>query len=268
MKIDQLAFIGCGRMAEALIQGVLCSHLLKSSAIFASDVDASRLKQIKSKYKIITTGDNQKAAESAKVIILAVKPQTMQAVLNKIEIKNKLVISIAAGISLGRLERRLPACRLIRIMPNNPALVAKGISALAASKTASQSDIKIATEIFASVGEVLKVPEKMMDAVTGLSGSGPAFIYLAIEAMVEAGVNLGLDQQTAQQLAVHTVLGSAATILATKKTPRLLRDMVTSPGGTTQKGLKVLEETLFKDALIKAITAAAEHSAELNKHLE
>ena len=194
-----------------------------------------------------------KEAKAGDVVILAVKSQQMAEVLEERRASNvesrKLVISIVAGIPLSYLQKKLKGVDLVRAMPNNPCLVGHGITALNRESSAAR-------KIFEAVGEVIVVPEKYIDAVTGLSGSGPAFIYLAIEAMTEAGRGLGLDKKVAGKLAVQTVLGSAKTMQMTGRSAKELREMVTSPGGTTIEGLKVLEKRKFSHALAEAIAAA------------
>ncbi len=252
-------------MAEAVIAGLLKSKALNPLQLIASDVNSERLSAIKSKYKIQTENNNQKAVDGAKIAVLAVKPQKFSEVLEDLDFsKVDLVVSIAAGITINYLENKIPDVPIVRVMPNNPALVQKGISAIAPGSTAKNEDVEIVKAIFKSVGDVVEVPESIMDAVTGLSGSGPAFIYLVVEAMVEAGETLGITKSVAEKLAIHTVLGSAETLLKTEKSASELREMVTSPGGTTKAGLEVLENKGFKQALIDAIVAAAKRAKELS----
>ena len=259
-----IGFIGAGKMAEALI-----SHLAASHSILASDKDPKRLQHVKKKYRVKTTSDNLAVFEKANILILAVKPQNMGEVVGEVNRKSKienrklLIISIAAGITLAYLQKHLPGYQIIRAMPNNPCLVGMGITALAAGKGVGRKEKEKARKIFEAVGEVDEVPEAWMDAVTGLSGSGPAFIYLVIEALAEAGIRLGIKKSIAEKLAMHTVLGAAHTMLKTGESAAKLRAMVTSPGGTTEQGLKALEEGALYHDLIKAVTAAAARSKEL-----
>lgn len=268
-----VGFIGAGKMAEALI-----SHLSASHSILASDKDPKRLQHVKKKYRVKTTSDNLEVFKKANIVILAVKPQNMGEVLGDIRARSlpagrqgtkhraqdgKIIISIAAGITLAYLQKHLPGYQVIRAMPNNPCLVGMGITALAAGKGAGTKAKAQAKKIFGTVGEVDEVPEEWMDAVTGLSGSGPAFIYLVIEALAEAGIRLGIKKSIAEKLAMHTVLGAAHTMLKTGESAAKLRAMVTSPGGTTEQGLKALEEGALYHDLIKAVTAAAKRSKEL-----
>lgn len=253
-------------MAEALIAGIIKAKVFKPNAIIASDVLPARLSYLKKTYKINTAAANQKAAQDAEIIILAVKPQVLPEVCRSLRVKSSaVVLSIAAGQGLDKLQKLFPENPVVRVMPNNPALVGAGISAVSAGEKVTEADLIKVERIFRSVGEVVEVEEKLMDAVTGLSGSGPAFIYLVVEALVEAGEKLGLNKSVAEKLAVATTLGSAQTLLKTKKSPRELRDMVTSPGGTTLSGLRVLEERRTAEALTDAVIMAAKRAAELSQ---
>lgn len=262
---DRVSIIGAGRMCGAIVSGLIKSGAAPQS-IIASDVSAERLKQIAQEFKIKTVSDNQKAAEEGDTIILAVKPQAMADAVDKLKINGqKLIISIAAGITLEYLENKFEGHPVIRAMPNNPALIGEGITALAYGGKVSKKDIQTAQKIFKSVGDTVEVPENMMDVVTGLSGSGPAFVYLFVEGMVEAGEALGLTRQMAEKLALQTVLGSAKTLKKSGKKAHELREMVTSPGGTTIEGLRVLESKGFKAAITEAIKAAALRAKEISQ---
>jgi len=253
-------------MAEALIAGIIKAKVVSPKAIAASDILPARLSYLKKTYKINTAAGNQKTADNADIVILAVKPQVLAEVGSQLRVKNSaLIVSIAAGVGLGKLQNLFPNNPVVRVMPNNPALVGAGISAISAGEKVMEADLKKVEQIFRSVGEVVDIEEKLMDAVTGLSGSGPAFIYFIVEAMVEAGEKLGLNKAVAEKLAVTTVLGSAQTLLKTKKSPRELREMVTSPGGTTLSGLRVLEERRAAEALTDAVIMAAKRAAELSQ---
>ncbi|MFA4906446.1 MAG: pyrroline-5-carboxylate reductase [Candidatus Margulisiibacteriota bacterium] len=255
----RIAFIGAGKMAEALI-----SRLGQSAGIIISDINPRRLKLLSSRYKAKIAGSNIEAFRSADVVILAVKPQNFPGVMDELR-GTKLIISIAAGIPLSYLQKKLPGCAVIRAMPNNPALVGHGITALARGKGSGEREMGIAKKLFATVGEVIEVPEKWMDAVTGLSGSGPAFVYEVIEALTRGGMDAGLPGSTAAKLALQTVLGAAETVKQTGYSPRQLCQMVSSPGGTTIEGLKVLERGKVKSALSAAVVAAARKSGCLSK---
>jgi pyrroline-5-carboxylate reductase len=262
----KLAFVGAGKMAEALI-----ARLPDKKNIYATDISRERLKALSAKYKIKVLENNGAAFTSAEVIILAVKPQQMGEVLDGAGGRGtwaggrKLIISIAAGIPLSYLQKKLPGHSVVRAMPNNPALIGQGMTALAKGKRVTNYELRITKKIFEAVGEVVEVPEKLMDAVTGLSGSGPAFVYQLIEVMAAGGVKAGLPKKIAARLALQTVYGAAATVKETGRDPEELREMVTSPGGTTIEGLNVLERRLFSAALIEAIGAAAKKSRRLSK---
>lgn len=252
-------------MAEAIISGLVGSKSVLSSQIIVSDINEERLIYLHDVFDVETTKRNQKALDEATIVILAVKPQSFSEVLSGLDFSGaKIVISIAAGITIGYLEAKIQNKPIIRVMPNNPAFVGSGITAIALGSCAKESDSKIAESIFKTVGEVIHVEEPDMDAVTGMSGSGPAFVYLFCEAMVEAGETLGITKTVAKKLAIHTLLGSAETLLKTGKDPKELREMVTSPNGTTKAGLGVLSEKGFNQAVIDAIIAAAKRSKELN----
>ncbi len=266
--MTKIAFIGAGKMAEALI-----AKLAKSNQIMAADIDVKRLNYLKKKYKINITKENTEAFSFGQVVVLAVKPQNMSDVLCELESQltaysSQLVISIAAGVTLNFLQQRLPGTAIIRTMPNNPCLIGQGITAIAKGKKATAKNVKQAIAIFESVGQVFEVPEKLMDAVTGLSGSGPAFVYQTIEALTLGGVDAGLPKQLAEKFALQTVIGAALTVKNTGKSPTELTVMVASPGGTTIEGLKMLEKYELPKALKEAVTAAARKSAYLSKKLE
>jgi len=257
----KLAFIGAGKMAEAII-----ARLGAKKDISASDVSRDRLRLLRSKYKVKTHEDNCAVFEAADVAVLAVKPQQMSEVLAQLRSsKRKLIISIAAGIPLSYLQKKLPGHPVIRAMPNNPCLIGEGMTALAKGGRVTSSEVRVARQIFESVGEVVEVPEKWLDAVTGLSGSGPAYVYQMIEVMTAGGIKAGLPKKLAARLAVQTAYGAAATVKRTGRDPEELRAMVTSPGGTTLEGLNVLERRKFSAAVIEAIGAAARKSRVLSK---
>jgi pyrroline-5-carboxylate reductase len=262
-----IAFIGAGKMAEAVVHG-----LGAFGNIIISDVDPKRLRYFKNKYAVSVADDNRAAFAAAEIVLLCVKPQHMQAVLDELAAesvsrKPKLLISIAAGIPLSYLEKKMAGFPVIRAMPNNPCLVGKGMVALAKGKLVRTKEAEKARQIFSAVGEVIDVPEKWMDAVTALSGSGPAFIYLAIEALTKAGMAVGLPKEIAALLSAQLVLGAAETVKITGKDPIELKRMVSSPKGTTVEGLKVLDEHKFEHALQRAVLAAAKRSKALSKEI-
>ncbi len=270
MAIDKkIAFLGGGNMAEALIKGLIAAGSTKPDHILAADVSADRLEHLRKTYGIVVRKNNTDAVRESDVVILCVKPQVIDKVLAEIPSavdNRKLVISIAAGIAIERVEKALKeGCRVVRVMPNTPALVLAGAAALAGGKNAAPDDLLLAQNIFNSVGRAVVVEEKLMDAVTGLSGSGPAYVFMIIDALSDAGVKAGLPRPLALELAAQTVFGSAKMVLETQEHPGKLRDMVTSPGGTTIEGLHALEKGKLRATLMNAVEAATARSKELGK---
>jgi pyrroline-5-carboxylate reductase len=267
MKIEgTIGFVGTGNMGEALIRGLLKAGVAEPSQVVGSDPRSDRAAELVEKYGIRMTAANLEVARQADILILAVKPQVMERVLEEIgpEIHaHALVISIAAGIPLSAIETRLPQARVIRTMPNTPALVGAGATAIAVGGHATAADLEAAKRIFDSVGMTVTLDEAQMDAVTGLSGSGPAYVFLVIEALADAGVKVGLSRHHAQALAAQTLLGSAKLLIETEEHPGRLKDMVTSPGGTAIAGLHTLEAGGLRTTLMDAVEAAAKRSAEL-----
>jgi len=263
-----IAFIGAGNMAEALIRGVLSAKTATPEQITATDVRADRLEQLHRAYGIHTSTDNAKAAAKADIIVLAVKPQQMTAVLKGSGFTvqgSQLVISIAAGVPTGRIERELGGePRVVRTMPNTPALVGAGAAVLCKGRFATEDDLVTAETILKAVGIVVRVEEKDLDAVTALSGSGPAYIFYMAEAMIAAGVEAGLPADVARRLAVQTVFGAGALLAASGEPTEQLRNKVTSPGGTTEAALKVMRECGFAKIVAEAMQAAARRSRELS----
>ncbi len=262
-------FLGTGNMAEALIRGLLRSGAVKPEQVWGSEPRASRMEQIKSRYGIHVTKYNVDVVRHASVIILSVKPQILPSVLDEIAPHLKpraLVISVAAGVPIAVIEARLPTgIRVVRTMPNTPALVGAGATAIAANQHATADDLKITEQIFRSVGMTVVLDEEQLDAVTGLSGSGPAYMFLIIEALSDAGVKVGLSRYNAVALAAHTVLGSAKLLIETGDHPGQLKDMVTSPGGTAIAGLHTLEAGGLRTTLMNAVEAATRRSRELGE---
>ncbi len=265
----KIAFLGGGNMAEALIKGLIVAGTVKADQIMATDISADRLAHLKKAYGISAAKSNAGASREAGVIILCVKPQVIDRILTEISPAvddKKLVISIAAGIAISKIEKSLrETARVVRVMPNTPALVLAGVAALSAGKNATNDDLALAQSIFNSVGRAVVVDEKLMDAVTGLSGSGPAYVFMIIDALSDAGVKAGLPRPLALELAAQTLYGSAKMVLETKEHPGKLRDMVTSPGGTTIEGLHELEKGNLRATLMNAVEAATARSKELGK---
>ncbi len=263
-----IAIIGTGNMGDALVSGLLASGSSNPQNIICSDVSEDKLEDIKSRYQVRTTTDNVKAETEADIVIYAVKPQLLASVLIETGPKldmSKLVISIAAGVPLAAMESCTEKnMRLIRVMPNIAAAVKEAATAVAAGDHATKEDIELAMEIFSSVGKCIFLKENyLMDAITGLSGSGPAYIFLIVDALADAGVKVGLSRQESLFLAAQTVLGAAKLLIETQEHPGQLKDKVTSPGGTAIAGLATLESGGLRTTLINAVEAATNRSQEL-----
>jgi pyrroline-5-carboxylate reductase len=265
----KIGFIGAGNMAEALMKGIISAGLAMKEEITAGEIVVERKEYIARTIGARMTADNVEVVKSANIIVLAVKPQQMGTVLEELKpylTVDHLLISIAAGIRISYIESKLNVgVRVIRVMPNNPCLVAASASAFSLGKCAKPHDKDLVMRILQSVGIAFQVDEKLLDAVTGLSGSGPAFVYLVIESMADGGVLAGLPRDISQKLAAQTVLGAAKTVLETNGHPGFLKDMVASPAGTTIEGLKVLEKAAVRGAFIEAVEAAAKKSKELGE---
>jgi len=267
-KLDQMiGFVGTGNMAEAMIKGLLHAGIVDAASISGSDPRPERATEMREKYGIHSTRHNEDVVRRADVLVLSVKPQILVKICDEVSPHLKpraLVISIAAGVPLAVLEQHLPEkTRVVRVMPNTPALVGEGATAIAAGGHATDEDLAVAKRLFDAVGRTVILPEEQLDAVTGLSGSGPAYVFLIIEALSDAGVKMGLSRYNAQALAAQTVLGSARLLLETGEHPGRLKDMVTSPGGTAIAGLHTLEAGGLRTTLINAVEAATRRSREL-----
>lgn len=264
---SKIAFLGAGNMAGALIDGLLRAGACAADDVYAVDVRAGRLEQLAERHGIRVTRDLKEACAWADVVVLSIKPQVFDRVLPLVKEAMKpdaLVVSIAAGVSTATIEAELPeGTRVVRTMPNTPALVDAGATAIAPGAHATPKDVKLCEGIFEAVGLTVVLDEGQLDAVTGLSGSGPAYIFLIIEALSDAGVKVGLHRDSAQMLAAQTVLGSAKLLLETGEHPGRLKDMVTSPGGTAIAGLHTLEAGGLRTTLINAVESATKRSAEL-----
>lgn len=269
LQKKKMAIIGVGKMGGGLLEGILARKLMAPKTITVYDKVSGRLSELQQKYGVRPAANNREALTGADIVILGVKPQNMRDLLEEIRGtlgNNQLLISIAAGISTTFIEDALKKkVRVIRVMPNMPALIGCGATALAPGKYAQEEDVALALRIFDAVGISTVVTEELMDAVTGLSGSGPAYGFMMIEALSDAGVLMGLSRETAVKLAAQTMLGAATLCLQGEKHPAALKDMVTSPGGTTIAGLKVLEEGKFRATLMKAVEAATLRSKALGK---
>ncbi len=261
-----IGFIGAGNMAEALLKGILSDGSYGGAQIIMSDPRESRLAELNKKYGVAVTVNNDEVAASSETVILAVKPQVASQVLGALKsgANEPLYISILAGLTTLKLEKMFPGkVRLVRAMPNTPALVMKGSTALCRGSFATDGDMVLAEGVFRRAGGVITLRENLMDAAMGISGCGPAYFYMIIEALSDAGVRAGLSREDAVTLAAQTALGSAHMVLETDMHPAALKDMVTSPGGTTIEAVKVLEERGVRAAMISAVEAAIRRSKEL-----
>ena len=268
-KDRTIGFLGGGNMAEALIRGLVQGGHVAAEQVMVSGPRQDRLDQLARAYGIRTTVDNRELARASHILVLAVKPQIVDRVLLEVAgvvPSGTLVISVCAGVDTATIERRLPGgARVIRSMPNTPALVGAGATAIAPGSHAESTDLDLARFVFEAVGITVNLDEAQLDAVTGLSGSGPAYIFLILEALADAGVKVGLSRRTAQKLAAQTVMGSAKMLLDTDGHPGQLKDMVTSPGGTAIAGLHTLEQGGLRTTLINAVESATLRSRELGR---
>ena len=273
LKNKKIGFIGGGNMAEAMIKGLLSASFIEAKNVFVSEPSEAKRDTLHAEYKIKVSADNRELVKKCDIIILAVKPQIVQKVLRDIASlvgRDKLVISIAAGVPIAIMDDVLRGGKnkkfsIVRTMPNTPALVQEGVTAIASGEHVRKIDVKIAHRIFEAVGRTVDVEEDQLDAVTGLSGSGPAYIFMLIEALSDAGVKMGLSREVANTLTIQTVLGSAKLARESGKHPGELKDMVTSPAGTTISGLHALEEGSFHTTLMNAVEDATLRSRELGQ---
>ena len=263
----RVALLGAGKMGGILLQAFLANDLLRPNQIVATVQRSERAAELAAQFQIVVGTDNQQAASGADVILLGVKPMQVPALVEQIRPgldPTQLLISFAASVTTAAIERaaglEIP---VVRAMPNTPSLVSAGVTALAAGKFCRPEHLQLAERIFATVGRTVVVDEKHMDAVTGLSGSGPAFLYIIIEALAEAGVNVGLPRDVATLLAAQTMFGSAKMVLETGFHPALLKDQVTTPAGCTVDGILELEEGGLRVTLIKAVKRATQRAREL-----
>lgn len=267
--IQTIGFVGGGQMAEAMIRGVLQARLTAPEKIAVVEPDAARRDYLRKNFSVQAIDDFAALAAGCQILVLAIKPQIMAKVLAQYQghvTDQHLVISIAAGIPIKSITAGLgEEVRIIRVMPNTPALVLAGASALAANNRATAEDMAVAKRIFSAVGTCVEVNESLLDAVTGLSGSGPGYVLAFIEALVDGGVLAGLARPVAEQLVLQTVLGSVKLAMETGEHPAVLRGRVTSPGGTTITGLQVLEKAGFRGTVMSAVQAATERSRELGR---
>jgi pyrroline-5-carboxylate reductase len=269
MKTQKIGMLGAGNMAGALIRGLLSSGVVEREQLSSSDVRHDRLQEIEREHGTGTTTDNRQLVHWASVVVLAVKPQVVDRVLAEVAEAfdaDKLLVSIAAGVPISALSARLPTgTRILRVMPNTAALVLAGATAVARGSHATEQDLATGLALFEAVGKVAVVDEALMNAVTGLSGSGPAYVMLMIEALADGGVKMGLPRDVALLLSAQTLYGAAKLQLETREHPGRLKDMVTSPGGTTIAGLHALESGKLRGILMDAVEAATRRAAELGK---
>jgi pyrroline-5-carboxylate reductase len=267
LKGKRIGIVGGGKMGGALIGGMISRGLAPAPSMTVADTDEGRLAELVGTYGVKVTTDNQEAVRNADLIILSIKPQNMAEVVSGLAgavSPDALVISIAAGIATSFIEEHLGGrFHVVRVMPNLPAVIGEGAAALCCGAFATDTDLKLTRHIFAAVGITVDVKESLMDAVTGLSGSGPGYAFLILEALTDAGVRMGLSREVSLALSAQSLLGAAKLCLLGEHPPAELRQMVTSPGGTTLAGLKVLEEMKLQTALISAVEAATRRSAEL-----
>ncbi len=263
-----IGFIGGGNMAEALIRGLVEAGS-GAGKVSVSDPRQERRVELAERYGIHTASDNLEIAKGADIVVLAVKPQVLPTVLSELQAvsdRERLFVSVAAGVTTVAIAAALGGKpRVVRAMPNTPALIQNGATALAAGEHASESDLATSKQIFDAVGITETVTEAQMNAVTGLSGSGPAYVFVMLEALADAGVKEGLPRPIALKLAAQTVMGAAKLLIDTNGHPGHLKEMVSSPGGTTIAGLQALEEGGFRNALTSAVEAATKRAAELGK---
>jgi pyrroline-5-carboxylate reductase len=269
VRSKRIAFIGTGQMAEALIRGILNTGLRRPEQIVAADIRGERLQDVARTFDVVAAESNAEAVQVGEIVIVAVKPQDIGDALASITPvieEHHLIISIVAGVTLETIESSFKqGVPCVRAMPNTPALVGAGACALAGGTWATEEDLREVTVIFEAVGSVVRVPEKLLDAVTGLSGSGPAYVFTVIEALADAGVRQGLPRGVAQLLAAQTVYGTAKLVLESAEHPAVLRDKVASPGGTTIAGLAALEAMGLRTAFMDAVEAATRRAEELGR---
>ena len=272
MNFGTIGFLGAGNMADAMIRGLVGRGLVSASSILASAPRPARAVELRERWSVEVTHDNREVASRADLLVLSVKPQILLPVLDGLGDsvrEGTLVVSVAAGVPTSAIEARLGGrARVVRAMPNTAVLVEAGATAIAAGRHATEADLERVRAVFDAIGLTAVVDEGQLDAVTGLSGSGPAYVMLMLEALSDGGVRAGLPRRVSQLLAAQTLLGAARLVLETGTHPAQLREMVTSPGGTAITGLHLLEEAGVRGAIISAVAGAAERSRELGKRFD
>lgn len=264
----RIGFIGAGNMAEALIKGIIAKGLYTKDDIIASEIYESRRQDIEKRLGITVTANGEDVVKEAKFIILAVKPQQIGDALismNKLFTKEHVVMSIAAGVTIDTLRTYVPDVKIVRVMPNQPCMVLASASAFSCDSGVSEKEKAMVKDVLDAVGLAIEVREDLLDAVTGLSGSGPAYAYMVIDALADGGVMMGLSRDVSIRLAAQTLMGAAKTILETGEHPGKMKDIVCSPGGTTIEAVRVLEEGGIRAAFINAVEASALRSKELGQ---
>ena len=268
-RVKKLALIGCGKMGEGLLSGMLSSQLIPVGRVetTVAEAERERVDFLVRQYGVKAHTDNVKAVKDADLVLIVLKPQQVKGVLREVKKvlrKDAVIISVAASVTIALIERELgrPA-RVVRAMPNTPCLIRQGMTALAASAHATPDDVALARQIFSAMGRTVVVEEKHMDAITGLSASGPAYVYLMIESLAEGGVKLGLPRELSTELSAQTLLGASSMVLQSGEHPAKLKDIVTTPAGCTIDGLLELEEGGLRVTLIKAVVRAAHRAKQL-----
>ncbi|MBL7092180.1 MAG: pyrroline-5-carboxylate reductase [Candidatus Omnitrophica bacterium] len=263
----KIGIIGCGNMGQALLRGIIAKGYISKGNILVSDKDRKKAKLARLRFKVGVSGSNSELIKKCGVIICAIKPQDVDAVLQDalLPLEGKLLISICAGLTTRRLEKRLGRVSVVRVMPNMPALVSLGISAISSGKYATARDKKVAVSIFSCIGEVVEVKEQLMDAVTAISGSGPAYFFYLVQKLIEAAKELGIPGHIARRLATKTALGSAVLMNQCKASPQILRKQVSSKGGTTEAAFNVFRKKGLDKILVLAFKAAAKRSKEMGE---
>ncbi len=265
--MKSIGFIGAGNMATALVSGIVESGLHKGDELIAFDIRKERMDKLKKEYGVVPADSNLEVVEEAQTVMLCIKPQSMEEVLNEIKghvHHDTLVITIAAGITIKYIEEFIGSeTPIIRVMPNTPALIKMGVSAISGGRRVTDEHMRIAAQIFSAVGETVIVNEELMDAVTAISGSGPGYFFRFMEALVDAGVRIGIDRETCLKLVLSTGLGATKLATQSDKSLKELREMVTSPGGTTEAALRVFNERGFEEIIISAIESAHKRAKEL-----
>jgi pyrroline-5-carboxylate reductase len=267
-NVNRLGFIGTGNMGQALLAGIIKAKLFPARQIIVFDQAAATARIVQKEFKVTLAQGNRQVVTEADAILLCVKPQMILEVLAGIKpavTAKKPFISIVAGIRTAKIEAVLGKVPVVRVMPNTPALIGQGMSAICAGKWATRQHLAQTERLFAVVGKTIVAPEKLMDAVTGLSGSGPAYVFTFAEGLIEAGQAVGLDAEQARTLSLQTLVGAAGLLAASDKTPAELRAQVTSPNGTTLAGLKAMNVERFKSILVKTVQAATKRSKELGR---